>query len=202
MSTWITAFITTYGYGGVFLLMVAENIFPPIPSEVVLPFIGQAVAAGEMNFGLALFAATAGSLIGTTAWFMIGRLVSVERLTLFLRSYGGYIAITERDFKKATTLFTKFKVPAVFFGRMIPGVRSVISIPAGSVRMSPRVFLWYSLLGSAIWNATLMTIGYLLLRDFTLVAAYINPITNGIVICFVLVYLLQVLRFIFTKNRV
>ena len=156
MSTWIITFITTYSYAGVFLLMVAENIFPPIPSEVVLPFIGHAVAEGEMNFGLALLAATLGSILGTCVWFLIGWLVPVERLARFLRLYGGYIAITERDFLKATSLFSKFKVPVVFFGRMVPGVRSVISIPAGSVHMNPRTFILYSLAGSAIWNATLM----------------------------------------------
>ena len=201
MADWIITFITNYSYGGVFFLMVAENVFPPIPSEVVLPFIGRAVADGEMNFLLALLAATVGSLIGTSIWFLVGMFVPAIKLEKFLQNYGGYIAISARDFHKATEFFTKYQIPAVFFGRMIPGVRSVISIPAGSVQMKLKTFIVYSAIGSVIWNTALISVGYFLLNDFSVVAEYMNPITNGIFGLFIAIYFFQVVRFLIDKTR-
>lgn len=200
MADWIIAYISGQGYAAVFVLMIAENIFPPIPSEIVLPFIGHAVAQGEMNFALALLFATMGSLIGTSAWFSLGWFMPAEKLERFFRHYGGYVAISTRDFNRATKFFTKYEIPAVFFGRMIPAVRSVISIPAGSVRMDIRKFFFYTLVGTALWNATLMIIGFYVLSDFTLVEKYMSPVSNAIIYTFIAVYLLQVGRFVWQKH--
>lgn len=201
MSEWIISFIANHGYVGVLVLMFAENIFPPIPSEVILPFIGQSVAQGNLNFTLALLTATIGALLGTLFWFLLGWFAPAEKLEKFLRKYGGYVAISHRDFHKATKFFEKYEIPAVFFGRMIPAVRSVISIPAGCVRMSIKKFLIYSALGSLLWNTILITLGYFLLNDFAVVEKYVNPVADGIIYTFIGLYILQVVRFVWQRRN-
>ena len=200
MAEAVINFITQHGYLGVFILMFAENVFPPIPSEVVLPFIGHSVAKGELSFFLALVTASFGSFLGTLFWFMIGWFAPAARLEKFFRKYGGYVAISGKDFHKATQFFVKYEIPAVFFGRMIPGVRSIISIPAGSVRMNVRKFVLYSMLGLFIWNTLLITIGYYALNDYTVVEKYMKPIGDAIIYLFITVYLIQVVRFVLDKE--
>lgn len=195
MSDFITNLIADGGYGGVFALMVLENVFPPIPSEIVLPFIGLSIASGALSPLPALAAATAGSVVGTTFWYLIGRFVSVERLSAFFSHYGAYVAISLEDFVRATTFFKRYQVPAVLGGRLIPTVRSVISIPAGSVKMSFGLFLVLSVIGSAVWNSLLMYGGYLLHQDFAAVEKYIDPVANGVVAFIVFLYIAQVVRF-------
>jgi membrane protein DedA with SNARE-associated domain len=200
MAEAVINFITQNGYLGVFILMFAENVFPPIPSEVILPFIGHSVAKGELSFFVALFVASIGSFLGTLFWFALGWFAPAAKLEKFFRKYGGYVAISGKDFRKATGFFVKYEIPAVFFGRMIPGVRSVISIPAGSVRMSFKKFVAYSLGGLVLWNTTLMTIGYYALSDYTVVEKYMKPIGDAIIYLFIFVYVVQVIRFVLDKE--
>ncbi len=200
MAEAVINFISQNGYWGVFILMVAENIFPPIPSEVVLPFVGHSVAKGELNFVLALITASIGSFLGTLFWFALGWFAPAAKLEKFFRKYGGYVAISGKDFHKATDYFVKYEIPAVFFGRMIPGVRSVISIPAGSVRMNLKKFVAYSLAGLVIWNTALMSIGYFALSDYSIVETYMKPIGDAIIYLFIAVYVIQVVRFVLDKE--
>ncbi len=200
MTEAVINFISLHGYLGVFILMVAENIFPPIPSEVVLPFVGHSVAKGELNFILALLVASVGSFLGTLFWFALGWFAPAAKLEKFFRKYGGYVAISGKDFHKATSFFVKYEIPAVFFGRMIPGVRSMISIPAGSVRMNFKKFVVYSFAGLFIWNTALMSIGYFALSDYSIVETYMKPIGDAIIYFFILVYVVQVIRFILDKE--
>jgi membrane protein DedA with SNARE-associated domain len=195
MTEMILDFMGAYGYLAVFLLMVLENIFPPIPSEVILPYVGHLAATGELNPIVALLVAVAGSFAGTSFWFLIGWIVSVDRLKIFFAKYGGYIAITLKDFERAARFFKKHERAAVFFGRMVPAVRSVISIPAGSVRMPPRLFILISLAGILIWNTALIVAGYFLLSDVRLVESYVNPIADLVLLAFVGAYVVQVIRF-------
>jgi membrane protein DedA with SNARE-associated domain len=196
MTEAILDFMGTYSYLAVFLLMVLENIFPPIPSEVILPYVGHLAATGELDPSIALLVAVAGSLLGTSFWFLVGWLVSVDRLKIFFAKYGGYIAITVRDFEHAANFFKNHERAAVFFGRMVPAVRSVISIPAGSVRMPPRSFILISLAGILIWNTALITSGYFLLSDVRLVESYVNPIADLVLVAFIGAYAIQVIRFL------
>ncbi len=201
MADAILAFITEQGYLGVFVLMVAENLFPPIPSEVILPFIGHLAATGELSLIPALAVATLGALVGTSMWFLLGWLVPVPVLERFFTRYGGYVAIGVEDFQKATKFFTKYELPAIFFGRMIPAVRSVISIPAGCVRMRPSVFLVLSFLGALIWNTILIGIGFIVLDDYTIASTYMSPIADAIIYLFIGIYILQVIRFEWRRFR-
>jgi len=200
MSEAILTFLTINGYFGVFLLMVFENIFPPIPSEVILPFIGHLVATGELSYIGAVLVATLGAVVGTSIWFVVGWLVGTQRLKIFFRNFGGYVAISERDFVTATTYFTRYKKAAVFFGRMIPAVRSVISIPAGCIRMKLSIFLIYSSLGALIWNIFLITLGYLVLDDYTLVDRYMANVADTIIYLFLAAYLIKVIHFTWRKH--
>lgn len=201
MADSILAFITNQGYIGVFLLMVIENLFPPIPSEVILPFIGHLSATGELSLIPALIVATLGAVVGTSLWFLLGWIVPVPVLERFFARFGGYVAIDVRDFKTATNFFTKYELPAVFFGRMIPAVRSVISIPAGCVRMRPSTFLLLSTLGASVWNLLLIGLGYYFLGDYNLVNKYMSPIADAIIWFFITIYIIQVLRFVYRRVR-
>ncbi len=200
MADAILAFITEQGYLGVFILMVVENLFPPIPSEVILPFIGHLAATGELSFVPALIVATLGAVFGTSLWFMLGWIVPVPVLERFFARFGGYVAISLKDFKGATNFFTKYELPAVFFGRMIPAVRSVISIPAGCVRMSPWKFLVFSSAGALIWNSLLIGFGFVFLDDYGVVQKYMSPIADGIIMLFILAYVAQVVRFVWRRH--
>lgn len=201
MTETIVNFMGEHGYLAVFLLMVIENVFPPIPSEVILPYVGHLSAIGELNVIVALLVAAAGSLAGTSVWFLLGWFMSVERLTRLFARFGGYIAITVKDFNYAARFFEKHERAAVFFGRMLPAVRSVISIPAGSVRMEPRLFLLISFSGILLWNTLLISAGYFLLTDIHTVEKYINPISDFILLGFLAAYLVQVVRFVRGKRN-
>ena len=202
MLNFAIQFISAHGYLGVFILTLVENVVPAIPSEIVLPFIGHAVASNQMNFYLALLCATAGSMIGTIVWYMVGWHLSADQLEKFLQKYGGYVAITSRDFHKAREFFTRYEIPAVFFGRMIPVIRGVISLPAGSVRMPFQTFFWYSLAGSLIWNAGLMYVGAWIFTDFTALDTYLKPLTKILVALAIAAYFFQIIRFIMHKQKI
>lgn len=202
MSDAILQFLSSGGYGSVFLLMVAENIFPPIPSEVVLPFIGHLAATGELALVPAVVVATLGAVFGTALWFVLGWVVAVPVLERFFDRYGGYVAISTKDFRCAACFFERHQSSAVFFGRMIPTVRSVISIPAGSVRMSPVRFLLLTCAGTAIWNTVLICLGYYVFNDYHVAEKYMGPIGNVIIVIFTLLYIFQVIRFVARKHAV
>jgi membrane protein DedA with SNARE-associated domain len=201
MTAFITETITAWSYLGVFLLMVAENIFPPIPSEVILPLVGYLVADGVMSFPLALLSATAGAFVGTLFWFYIGWFISVERIEHWLARYGVYVAISVEDFKRASSLFNRWQIPAVFFGRMLPTIRTVISVPAGSIKMR---FLWYSLatlLGTTLWSLLLIGAGFYLQSSYAEFESYIDPVVNSIIAVVIGVYILQVGRYWYRQYR-
>lgn len=201
MADAILAFITEQGYLGVFVLMVAENLFPPIPSEVILPFIGHLAATGELSLIPALLVATAGAVFGTSIWFAVGWMFPVAVLERFFRRFGGYVAISAKDFRSATNFFTKYELPAIFFGRMVPAVRSVISIPAGCVRMRPSVFFTLTFLGALIWNTVLIGLGFIFLDDYLIVDKYMTPVADVIIYLFIFIYLLQVVHFVWRRFR-
>ncbi len=201
MSDAILSFLSEGGYGGVFFLMVLENVFPPIPSEVVLPFVGHLAAVGELSLLPAIVVATLGALLGTAFWFLVGWMVAVPVLERFFDKYGGYVAISTSDFKMAARFFDCHKSAAVFFGRMIPTVRSIVSIPAGSVRMSPLRFTILTLLGTALWNTSLILLGYYVFDDYHVAEKYMSPIGNVIIVIFAALYLMQVVRFVARRRE-
>jgi membrane protein DedA with SNARE-associated domain len=170
--------IDTLGYAGLVVLMAVEHVFPPIPSEVVLPLAGFEVARGNMTFAGALGAATAGSLIGSS--FLYGLARSGGRpLVLRLRSL---LRISEEDLDRAERRFERHSGWIVVLGRMVPGIRSAVSVPPGLLRMPFRRYLALTLAGSLVWNAALILAGQQLGSRWSEVGDFVGPIAHWVLI--------------------
>lgn len=189
MSDFIIGFITDWGYLGIFLLMVAENIFPPIPSELIMPFAGYVAANGDLSIFGVLIAGTIGSVIGTTAWYAAARLMGLERFTLLCNKFGRFATLSEDDIDKAHHWFEKYGPMAVFVGRLIPAIRTLISVPAGLAKMPFGRFLVISTLGSLLWTGILTVAGLLLHEGYHVVEAWVDPVSTGVVILAVVIYI-------------
>lgn len=159
--------ILTIGYPGLALIMFIENLFPPIPSEVVLPFAGSLVHEGRLALALVLLFSTLGALLGTSLFYYLGYRLGEARVRHFIARYGRYLALDEDDLERSLALFRRHERSVIFFGRFIPGVRSVISLPAGIARMPLLPFLLYTTLGTLLWNGLLVTAGMLLGQQWT-----------------------------------
>lgn len=154
--------IESIGLFGAALLIALEVIVMPIPSELVLLLTGVNVGKGNFPFLAAVLATTAGSLLGATVLYLIGWWVSEERIRSLVKRYGKYLGFYLKDFDKATDFFDRHGVPIVLFGRLIPVVRSLVSIPAGLTRMNPYKFFGFTAIGSLIWNTAWITAGFVL----------------------------------------
>jgi membrane protein DedA with SNARE-associated domain len=170
--------MTSMGYVGIALLMFAENLFPPIPSELIMPLAGFTVAQGKMNFVLAVVAGLAGTMLGALPWYYAGKLLGEERLKSLADKYGKWITVSSRDIDKADNWFDRHGSKAVFLGRLVPGIRTIISLPAGLSEMHLVPFLIYSTIGSALWIFGLTYAGYLLGDNYDLVDEYLGPVSK------------------------
>ncbi|MBB6285138.1 DedA family protein [Geobacillus subterraneus] len=195
MQTWITDFMEQFGYIGIFLMIALENIFPPIPSEVILPFGGFMTTYTSLTVPGVIAAATAGSVVGAIVLYGIGRLLSVERLERIVDRWGGWLRVKPEDIDKANRTFQRYGVWAVFFGRMIPLVRSLISIPAGMAKMNIWLFLWLSVLGTLIWNTILISIGAALGESWGKVSEVIGAYAEVVYIIIAAIILIGAVRF-------
>lgn len=166
------------GYWGIGLLMLLENLFPPIPSEVIMPLAGFTVAQGKMSLVPAIAAGTAGSIVGALPWYALGRWVGEARIARGVDRYGRWLGLSPADLARSRRWFEHHGNQAVFLGRLVPGVRTLISLPAGLEAMAIAPFLVYSTLGSALWVALLTGAGYLLGDRYDLVAAYLGPVAK------------------------
>ena len=195
MFDWITGLVEQTGYLGIALLMLAENVFPPIPSELIMPMAGFTAARGELNMVGVVVAGTAGSLAGALLWYYIGRWVGLERLKRWAAKHGRWLTISPEDVDEAAAWFNRHGGKAVLIGRLIPAVRTLISVPAGVAGMALPRFLAYSALGTALWTALLAAAGYLLEDQYQKVGDYLNPVSNVILGLIVLGYLYRVITF-------
>ena len=159
MENWIIEFMEKFGYFGILLLIAVENLFPPIPSEVILTFGGFMTTKTDLTpFGV-IVVATLGSVVGAIILYYIGRIVSVERLEKIVDRWGKVLRVKKEDLHRADAWFDKHGNKAVFFCRMIPLIRSLISVPAGMSGMKLTPFLLYTTLGTIIWNTLLVMLG-------------------------------------------
>ncbi|MDB5528022.1 MAG: alkaline phosphatase [Devosia sp.] len=188
MSEWIIGFVTQWGYLGIFLMMVAENIFPPIPSELIMPFAGFAAANGNLNVVGVLLAGVLGSLVGTLAWYVAARLLGIERFRALCNRFGRFATISEDDIDKAVHWFGRYGQWAVLFGRLVPAIRTLISVPAGLAAMPVWKFLLVSAVGTTIWTAFLTAAGYLLHEQYDLVEGWVDPVSTAVVAVAVVIY--------------
>ena len=162
LATWVQDVIEQLGYLGVALLVVLENVFPPIPSEIVLPFAGFVAQRGSDSVVLMILAATVGSVIGALIMYWIAAVIGDERLHAFTRRFGKWVQIREADLTRAEEWFDRHAVSAVLVGRCVPLIRSVVSIPAGFRRMKLVPYIAYTFLGSLVWNIALVGAGAML----------------------------------------
>jgi membrane protein DedA with SNARE-associated domain len=180
VTGWIESLIDAFGVLSVALLMALENLFPPIPSEIILPFTGFLVGRGELGFLPALVASTAGSLSGALILYALGRWGGRN---LILR-YGRYLRVKEADLDRAEGWFDKYDEWVVLFGRMVPGVRSVVSIPAGMLRTPFLQFVLLTTAGSAAWNALLLGAGWYLGENWQQIAGVVGSVSNFVLVFF------------------
>jgi membrane protein DedA with SNARE-associated domain len=195
MFDWITEFVETSGYLGVALLMFAENAFPPIPSELIMPLAGFTAARGELSLALVIVAGVVGSVAGTLLWYYIGRWLGLTRLKGFAARHGRWLTLSPSELDEAQGFFSRHCGKAVFFGRLVPALRTLISIPAGIIGMSLPRFLLYSTLGTLLWTTLLAGAGYLLEAQYRAVEQWLNPITSLILGAALVLYVYRVVTF-------
>lgn len=203
MIDWIVQLLELYGYIGIFLLMALENMFPPIPSEVILLFSGFMTTYTELTVFGVLVTASTGSIVGAILLYGVGYVVRFERLEMIVVKWESILRLSRNDLQRVNGWFEKYGYLAVFICRMIPLLRSLISIPAGMAKMHFSIFLLFTMLGTIIWNTVLIMIGVVLgiswRKILHILEIYSMSVSLFIAICTVLLLYLYIKR---RKNRV
>lgn len=182
MFDFITGFLEATGLWGVALLMFMENVFPPIPSELILPLAGFNAAQGLQSLWATILAGTVGSVLGLTIWYWVGRTFGLPRLKRLADRLGRFAMMDSTDLDTACQWFERHGAMAVLFGRLLPTVRTLISIPAGLAFMPFWKFVAYSAVGTFLWSAFLTLIGYILEAQYERVEAWLNPVSTVVVV--------------------
>jgi membrane protein DedA with SNARE-associated domain len=176
MTEFILNLIAWGGYIGIFILMTLENVFPPIPSEVIMGLGGMAVARGDMDMTPLLIVATLGTTLGNVFWYGVGRWIGIARLKPFVERYGRWLTLTWDEVEQLNGFFNRHGLWVVFLFRFLPTFRTMISLPAGMAKMGMPRFLAATFIGSAIWNAVLAYAGLLLGSRFAELQVYVGPV--------------------------
>lgn len=177
MATWIMNIAASTGYLGILLLTFVENVFPPIPSEVIMPLAGYMAAQGRLSLFGCILAGMGGSVLGALPLYYLGRKLGEERLKEFADNHGRWLTFSRKDIERAKRWFDRHGSAAMFFCRLIPGVRSFISIPAGIARMKILPFLAYTAAGTGMWAALLVYLGFVLGAEYVQVGEYLDTIS-------------------------
>jgi membrane protein DedA with SNARE-associated domain len=193
MANWIIRTIESTGYFGIVFLMFLENVFPPIPSEFIMPLAGFMASKEEQTLSGVVLAGTIGSVLGALALYYPGYFIGEERLNRLIDKYGRWLTISLEDLERAKGWFAKHGRLAVLVCRLVPGIRSLISIPAGIARMPLVSFLFYTAIGSGFWTAMLAYGGYVLGDKFQQVEKYLNPVSYVVLLAIALIYVKRVL---------
>ncbi len=172
LITWVVDLVDRLGYVGLAIVVAVENVFPPIPSEAILPLAGFLAAQGRMTVAGAIIASTVGSLLGALVLYWVGYAFGEQRIRAITRRYGRWAMISEDDLDKAQAWFDRYGRTAVLVGRLAPLVRSLISIPAGVARMPILPFIIYTTIGSGMWNLLLIGGGWILGENWELITTY------------------------------
>ncbi|MGP4038286.1 DedA family protein [Gracilibacillus sp. D59] len=159
MQDWFFTVMNEFGYLGIMFLIALENIFPPIPSEVVLTFGGFFTTVSSLHIVGVILSSTAGSVLGAIVLYLVGMLLNIQRLERIIDKWGHILHLKKEDIHKADIWFEKYGYWTIFFCRLIPVVRSLISIPAGMANMNVTLFLLFTTLGTFIWNTVLVLLG-------------------------------------------
>lgn len=191
----VVGWIESSGYLGILLLMLGENAFPPLPSEVIMPLAGYQAARGDLHIAGVIAAGTAGSVLGALVWYYVGAWVGMDRLRCWTGRHGRWLTLSPAEVDRASDWFRRHCGKAVLIGRLVPAVRTLISVPAGITRMAMPRFLFYTTIGSVLWTAALAGAGYLLQEQYSQVSANLNPVSNVVLGLIALGYLYRVIRF-------
>ena len=201
MEEWIKGLVEQFGYWGVFFLIAIENVFPPIPSEVILTFSGFLTYSTNLTvFGVVLVS-TAGSVIGAVILYGIGLLLDVERLEKIIDKYGKVLRLTREDIYKADAWFDKYGIWTVLFCRVIPLVRSLISIPAGMSNMNFGLFLLFTTIGTLVWNTVLVNVGASVGSNWHQIVEYMDVFSNVVYAILGLLFILAIVWYIRKRRR-
>ena len=189
MADWIVHLIEQSGYLGIGFLMFLETIFPPIPSEVIMSVAGVAAGQGKLHYGLVVASGTAGAMLGNIVWYLAARALGIARLEPIVRRWGRWLTVTWAELERAERWFRVNGTVFVFLGRLLPTVRSLVSVPAGLLKMRFRTFVLASTLGTAGWTALLAGAGYKLGENYREIDSVIGPAANAIMALLVIGYI-------------
>ena len=187
---------STIAYLTICFAMFLENIIPPIPSEIIMPLGGFFVYQQKLNFYILVFSGLFGTVVGSMPWYYLGKLVNEKKLSNFLDKRGKYIGITSNDLAKSKSWFDKYGVSLVFWGRLIPGIRTLISVPAGMELMPLRKFLIWTTLGSLIWNVILSYAGFVFGENYQIIETYLDQIKYIVKPILVLIFIYFFIKFV------
>ncbi|WP_114228780.1 MULTISPECIES: DedA family protein [Sphingomonas] len=195
MSDWVIRLIEQAGYLGVAFLMFLETVFPPIPSEIIMSVAGVAAAEGQMQLGAVIASGTAGAMLGNIFWYLAARTLGIERLRPLIDRHGRWLTLSWREVERGQRWFDRHGSFFVMLGRLLPTVRSLVSVPAGLLKMPFGSFVLFSTVGTLGWTALLAIAGYKLRERFTEVDAWLGPVSNTILAALALGYLWRLLTF-------
>ena len=191
---------STLAYLTICLAMFLENIIPPIPSEIIMPLGGFFVSQQKLNFYFLVFWGLLGTILGSLPWYYLGRLVNEKRLSNFLDKKGKYLGISSNDLTKSKRWFERYGVSLVFWGRLVPGIRTLISVPAGIELMPLRKFLLWTTLGSLLWVALLTYAGYLFGEKYQIIETYLDQIKYVVKPVLILIFIFFLIK-VLIKSR-
>ena len=193
MDSWIIDLIESMGYAGIALLMALENVVPPVPSELIMPLGGFTAARGELSLTLVIVVGTLAALVGTLPWYAAGRWLDRDRVDAWVDRHGHWLTLDREELERAMRWFEHHRW-IITVGRLIPGVRTVVSLPAGFSKMGLPQYLLYSVLGIAAWTGLLAYLGHLLGDRYEQVATYLGPVTWGVIGIATLIYVVRLVR--------
>ncbi|MCP3740507.1 DedA family protein [Rossellomorea sp. BNER] len=202
MENWITDIIEQFGYIGIFIMIALENVFPPIPSEVILTFGGMMTTFSDLTITGVIIAATSGSIVGAVILYKIGNLLDVERLEKIVDRWGSILRVKREDIYKADRWFDKYGYWTVLLCRMVPLIRSLISIPAGMSRMKFPIFLLYTTIGTLIWNIILVSVGAAFGESWEKIVHFMDIYSNVFYVLIALTFITFIIIFIRKRKRV
>jgi membrane protein DedA with SNARE-associated domain len=184
INEWAQSIISTLGYPGLGLIMFLENVFPPIPSELVLPLAGSLTLEGRFTMLGVTIVGAIGSVAGAFFFYGLGKWFDESRVRFLIQRYGNWFLLSEEDLDRALAWFDHYGEYVIFFGRMVPIVRSLISVPAGLARMNVARFAFYTALGTALWSFALALAGRLLGQSWHQVTDFIDRYENLVLVGF------------------
>ncbi len=186
LASFIIKLIGSTSYAGIFALMALESALIPIPSEVTMPFSGFLASSGKLSLVTVIIVGTIGNLIGSYIAYYLGYFIKETILLNFIRKYGKFILISEHDYLKASEWFTKYGNKIIFISRLLPGVRTIVSLPAGVFKMDIKKFTLYTVLGCLIWSTILAYIGFVLGENWMALEGYFREFEIVIVLSLVI----------------